>query len=388
MTDLLLRLFVKDYKNTNSPVVREKYGTLGSVVGIVVNIILSMFKYLVGVISNSVAITADAINNLSDAASCIVTLIGFKFAGRKPDKEHPFGHGRIEYIAALIVGFIVELMGYELFKSSIDKIRNPEEVTVSLPVVTVLCVSILGKVWLSFFNRTLGKRIDSPAMSAVAADSISDSVATGITLASLVLSKFFGVSLDGYAGIIVSLFILYAGFGVLKETVSVIIGVPPSKELVNELVSFILSHEEIAGIHDLIIHSYGATNTFATVHAEISADEDMIKAHDTIDLIEKQVKENFGIELVIHLDPIVTEDEKINSLKELVMKNVLEISSEMSIHDFRVVDGPTHTNLIFDVVVPYSFKLSDKELIYILEKKMKAVNERFCLVVTVDKCYI
>lgn len=388
MTDLLLRLFVKDYKNTNSPVVREKYGTLGSVVGIVVNIILSMFKYLVGVISNSVAITADAINNLSDAASCIVTLIGFKFAGRKPDKEHPFGHGRIEYIAALIVGFIVELMGYELIKSSIDKIRNPEEVTVSLPVVTVLCVSILGKVWLSFFNRTLGKRIDSPAMSAVAADSISDSVATGITLASLVLSKFFGVSLDGYAGIIVSLFILYAGFGVLKETVSVIIGVPPSKELVNELVSFILSHEEIAGIHDLIIHSYGATNTFATVHAEISADEDMIKAHDTIDLIEKQVKENFGIELVIHLDPIVTEDEKINSLKELVMKNVLEISSEMSIHDFRVVDGPTHTNLIFDVVVPYSFKLSDKELIYILEKKMKAVNERFCLVVTVDKCYI
>lgn len=388
MTDLLLRLFVKDYKNTNSPVVREKYGTLGSVVGIVVNIILSVFKYLVGVISNSVAITADAINNLSDAASCIVTLIGFKFAGRKPDKEHPFGHGRIEYIAALIVGFIVELMGYELIKSSIDKIRNPEEVTVSLPVVTVLCVSILGKVWLSFFNRTLGKRIDSPAMSAVAADSISDSVATGITLASLVLSKFFGVSLDGYAGIIVSLFILYAGFGVLKETVSVIIGVPPSKELVNELVSFILSHEEIAGIHDLIIHSYGATNTFATVHAEISADEDMIKAHDTIDLIEKQVKENFGIELVIHLDPIVTEDEKINSLKELVMKNVLEISSEMSIHDFRVVDGPTHTNLIFDVVVPYSFKLSDKELIYILEKKMKAVNERFCLVVTVDKCYI
>lgn len=388
MTDLLLRLFVKDYKNTNSPVVREKYGTLGSVVGIVVNIILSVFKYLVGVISNSVAITADAINNLSDAASCIVTLIGFKFAGRKPDKEHPFGHGRIEYIAALIVGFIVELMGYELIKSSIDKIRNPEEVTVSLPVVTVLCVSILGKVWLSFFNRTLGKRIDSPAMSAVAADSISDSVATGITLASLVLSKFFGVSLDGYAGIIVSLFILYAGFGVLKETVSVIIGVPPSKELVNELVSFILSHEEIAGIHDLIIHSYGATNTFATVHAEISADEDMIKAHDTIDLIEKQVKENFGIELVIHLDPIVTEDEKINSLKELVMKNVLEISSEMSIHDFRVVDGPTHTNLIFDVVVPYSFKLSDKELVYILEKKMKAVNERFCLVVTVDKCYI
>lgn len=388
MTDLLLRLFVKDYKNTNSPVVREKYGTLGSVVGIVVNIILSVFKYLVGVISNSVAITADAINNLSDAASCIVTLIGFKFAGRKPDKEHPFGHGRIEYIAALIVGFIVELMGYELIKSSIDKIRNPEEVTVSLPVVTVLCVSILGKVWLSFFNRTLGKRIDSPAMSAVAADSISDSVATGITLASLVLSKFFGVSLDGYAGIIVSLFILYAGFGVLKETVSVIIGVPPSKELVNELVSFILSHEEIAGIHDLIIHSYGATNTFATVHAEISANEDMIKAHDTIDLIEKQVKENFGIELVIHLDPIVTEDEKITSLKELVMKNVLEISSEMSIHDFRVVDGPTHTNLIFDVVVPYSFKLSDKELIYILEKKMKAVNERFCLVVTVDKCYI
>lgn len=388
MTNLLLRLFVKDYKNTNSPVVREKYGTLGSVVGIVVNIILSMFKYLVGVISNSVAITADAINNLSDAASCIVTLIGFKFAGRKPDKEHPFGHGRIEYIAALIVGFIVELMGYVLIKSSIDKIRNPEEVTISLPVVTVLCVSILGKVWLSFFNRTLGKRIDSPAMSAVAADSISDSVATGITLASLVLSKFFGVSLDGYAGIIVSLFILYAGFGVLKETVSVIIGVPPSKELVNELVSFILSHEEIAGIHDLIIHSYGATNTFATVHAEISADEDMIKAHDTIDLIEKQVKENFGIELVIHLDPIVTEDEKINSLKELVMKNVLEISSEMSIHDFRVVDGPTHTNLIFDVVVPYSFKLSDKELIYILEKKMKAVNERFCLVVTVDKCYI
>lgn len=388
MTKLLLKLFVKNYDNTSDPDVRQKYGTLGSVVGIIVNILLSVGKYAIGVISKSVSITADAINNLADAASCIVTLISFKMSARKPDKEHPYGHGRIEYIAALAVGFLVELMGYELIKSSFEKILNPEKVVFSLPAVIVLIVSISGKIWLYLFNRFLGKKIQSPAMLAVAKDSLSDTTATLVAAVSLVLSLFTDLPVDGYLGIIVSLFILSSGFGILKESVSILLGIPPEKETVDKLISFILSHKEIIGIHDLVIHSYGATRTFASIHAEISSDSDILSAHDTIDNIEKAVKERFSIELSIHMDPVENNNHKVISLKEMTTKAVIGISDELSIHDFRIVDGPTHTNLIFDVVVPHGFDISDDKLIAMIKEKINEADNRYFCVITIDNSFI
>lgn len=388
MSKLLVKLFIKNYHDTKNPRVREKYGYLGSIVGIIVNILLALAKYLIGIAANSIAITADAVNNLSDSVSCVITLVSFKMANMKPDKEHPFGHGRIEYVAALIVGFIVELMGYELIKSSIDKIKNPEAVVFSFPAVIVLLISIGGKIWLAFFNSFLGKKIDSAAMSAVVTDSISDTTATAVTLISLVVSVFTDLPIDGYMGIVVSIFILYSGFGILKESVGIILGTPPDKQLVDELVDFIMSHEEILGIHDLVIHSYGATRIFASVHTEISADGDLLKAHDTIDSIERLVKEKFGIELVVHMDPIVTNDETTEKYYQMIHKKVKEFDSLLSIHDFRVVEGPTHTNLIFDVVVPYRYKLSDKELVCALSEIIKAENKNYFPVITVDNSYI
>ncbi len=388
MSNLLVKLFIKDYSNTKNPAVREKYGYLGSVTGIIINIILAAAKYLIGTITHSIAITADAINNFSDSVSCIITLISFKMANMKPDKEHPFGHGRIEYVAALIVGFIVELMGYELIKSSIEKIKNPEAVIFSVPAAIVLILSIGGKLWLAMFNRYLGKKIDSTAMQAVFTDSIGDITATSVTLVSLIISLFTDIPIDGYMGIVVSLFILYAGFGILKESIGIILGRPPSKELVDELVGFIMSHEEILGIHDLVIHSYGETRIFASIHTEIAADGDMLKAHDTIDTIEKKVMEKFGVELVIHMDPIVTNDETVEKHFQLIHKTVKEIDDHLDIHDFRVVEGPTHTNLIFDVVIPHRYKLSNNELKEVISDKVRAINSSYCLVITVDNCYI
>ena len=388
MSNLLVKLFIKDYSNTKNPAVREKYGYLGSVTGIIINIILAVAKYLIGTITHSIAITADAINNFSDSVSCIITLISFKMANMKPDKEHPFGHGRIEYVAALIVGFIVELMGYELIKSSVEKIKNPEAVVFSVPAAIVLILSIGGKLWLAIFNRYLGKKIDSTAMQAVFTDSIGDITATSVTLVSLVISLFTDIPIDGYMGIVVSLFILYAGLGILKESIGIILGRPPSKELVDELVGFVMSHEEILGIHDLVIHSYGETRIFASLHTEIAADGDMLRAHDTIDTIEKNVMEKFGVELVIHMDPIVTNDETVERHYQLVHKTVKEFDDCFDIHDFRVVEGPTHTNLIFDVVIPHRYKLSNNELKEIISDKVCAINPSYCLVITVDNCYI
>lgn len=388
MSKLIVRLFIKNYQNTKSSSVREKYGILGSVMGIIVNILLSAGKYFIGAITNSIAITADAVNNLTDATSSLITLISFKISGRKPDKDHPFGHGRIEYVAAVAVGFLVLLMGYELIKSSINKILNPEEVLFSIPAVIVLVLSILGKVWLAVFNRYLGKEINSPVMSAVVTDSIGDITATTISLVALIVSKYTSLPIDGYMGIVVSLFILYSGYGILKESIDIILGAPPSKELVDELVEFIMSHEQIIGIHDLVIHSYGESRTFASIHAEIPADADILQAHDTIDLIERNIKSKFGIEIVIHMDPLVVNDEKISNYQNIVHGVLMEIDDSLNMHDFRVVEGNTHINFIFDIVVPHGFKMTDKDLIELLNEKIHAIDENYCLVITIDNCYI
>ncbi|MGN1195699.1 MAG: cation diffusion facilitator family transporter [Acutalibacteraceae bacterium] len=388
MSELLVRLCIKDCNNTKSETVREKYGLLSGIVGIIVNVILTAAKFIIGTVSNSIAITGDALNNLSDAGSCIVTLAGFKMANMKPDKEHPFGHGRLEYIAALIVGFFVEMMGLELIKSSIDKIRNPQPVIFSIPAVIVLVLSIGGKLWLALFNRHLGKRINSPALTAVVTDSIGDITATSFTLISLILSKFTSLALDGFFGIAVALFIMYSGYGILRETIGIILGTPPSKELVDELVVFIMSHPGVMGIHDLMIHSYGENRMFASVHIEILASEDILKAHDVIDLIEKEVLERFGIQLVAHLDPLIVDDRRINDLREMTERIVSEMDESFKIHDFRVVEGPTHTNLIFDMVIPFDCKKSEKELKETLEAKISEVNSNYFVVATIEGSYI
>ena len=388
MTNLLLKLFVKDYNNTKNAEVRMKYGFLGSAVSIIINLLLSAFKYIVGTVTFSVAITADAINNLSDATSGIVTLFSFKMSSRKPDKEHPFGHGRIEYVAALIVGFLVELMGYELIKSSVNKIVNPEAVVFSYGAVVVLAVSILAKIWLGYFNKKLGKAISSPAMIAVASDSLSDTAATGITLITLVISKFTTLPVDGYMGVIVSFFILRSGFEILKESIGIILGAPPSKELVCQIIDTVTSYDGILGIHDLVIHSYGETRIFGTVHIEFSADDDFLAAHETADQIERDVKEKFGIELVVHLDPIMTNDERINSLREMIRTELTAIDSSLSLHDFRVVDGPTRTNLIFDVVIPHDCKFDEEYIKIELNKKVAQISSRYALVIVFDSDYV
>ena len=384
----LVKLFIKDSENTKSTAVRQSYGILSGVTGIIVNILLAAAKFFIGTVSRSIAITGDALNNLSDAGSNIVTLVGFKMAGMKPDKEHPFGHGRIEYVAALVVGFIVEMMGFELIKSSIEKIKNPVPSVFSWAACIVLLLSIGGKLWLALFNRYLGRKIESPAMTAVVADSISDIAATSSTLLALVLSQFTSFPVDGVFGVVVALFIMYSGFGILKETIGILLGNPPSKELVDELRAFILDHDGVIGIHDLVIHSYGASKFFATVHAEVPTTVDILKAHDTIDLIEREVQERFSIQLVIHMDPLVVNDERVDELHSLVTAQCKEIDPALQIHDFRVVDGPTHTNLIFDLVVPFNFKYSEKQTKELLCEKIKEQNENYYAVITTESSYI
>lgn len=388
MSELILKLCVKDYKDTKNPVIREKYGVLSGAVGILLNIILCIGKFIVGAVSNSIAITADAFNNLSDAGSSIVTLFGFKLSSKKPDKDHPFGHGRYEYISALIVAFIVLIMGLELIMSAIDKIRNPEAVTLSIPTVVVLVLSILGKIWLALFNRSLGKRIDSPALNAVVTDSIGDTIATSASLLSIIIAHFAKVNIDGYIGIIVACFVLYAGYGILKDTISPLLGEPPDKEVVRQLVDYITSYDEVMGIHDLMLHNYGANSIFGTVHVEVPTDADIVQIHDTIDCIEQKVLEKFGIHLVIHLDPLVFNDEKVNELRNMINEIISSVDKRLKIHDFRVVDGPTHTNMIFDLVVPHDFKYTDSEITEIVKTKVGKINSNYYVVMLVETDYI
>ncbi len=388
MSELILKLCIKNYKDTKNPTVREKYGILSGVAGIILNIVLCIGKFVVGAVSNSIAVTADAFNNLSDAGSSIVTLFGFKLSNKKPDKDHPFGHGRYEYISAIIVAFIVLIMGFELIMSAIDKIRNPEAVTLSTPTVIVLILSIFGKIWLAVFNRNLGKRIDSPAVNAVVTDSIGDIIATSASLISILIAHFTKINIDGYIGIIVALFVLYAGYGILKDTISPLLGEPPDKTVVAQLVDYITSYDDVMGIHDLMIHNYGANSVFGTVHVEVPTDADIVQIHDTIDCIEQKVLEKFGIHLVIHLDPLVFNDEKVNELRNMIIEITSSVDERLKIHDFRVVDGPTHTNMIFDLVVPHDFSYTDSEITEILKEKVAEINSSYYVVMLVETDYL
>lgn len=389
MTKLLLKIFIKDYENVQNGKVREKYGVLSGAVGIFCNVLLTIAKFIIGTVTNSIAITADAVNNLSDAASSGITLLSFKAANKPADDDHPFGHGRIEYISALAVAFIVLLMGIELIKSSIDKILHPEALAFSWPALIVLLLSICVKLWMAFFNRSLGRKINSPAMTAVVMDSVSDTAATSVSMIALILSKFTAVPLDGYMGIIVALFIVYTGISIIKETAGMLMGETPDPELVKELEQEILSYEGVIGVHDLMVHNYGPNRIFASAHAEVSASADIMESHDTIDCIERDVMKKFKLQLVLHMDPIVIDDENINRLRMETNNIIKEINEELSMHDFRAVPGPTHTNLIFDIVVPFNLPQSKKELSDAVSKAVREkLGDNYYTVVTVEHSYV
>lgn len=388
MTKLLIKLFVKDSENTANEAVRTRYGVLSGVVGIVLNIILSVFKMIFGAITRSVSIIADGANNIFDAVSSIISLVGFKISGKPADDEHPFGHGRIEYVSALTLAFIILIMGFELIKTSVDKFTNPEAVIFSAPAVVVLVFSIIAKIWLAAFNKTVGKKIDSVAVNAVVADSIGDIAATTCSLIALIASKFTALPVDAVMGIIVALVVIYAGIGIIKDTLGPLLGEPPAKEIVEKLEELVLSYDGIVGIHDLVLHSYGHSKIIGSLHAEVPSDVDIMESHDTIDLIERDIREKLGIEISIHMDPILVNDPLTDELREMTAKVLGEISADITFHDFRIVKGQTHTNLIFDIVIPHSSLLRPDEIKNLIESKIRQENEAYFTVINVDRSYV
>lgn len=387
MHTILVKLFIRDSENTRNPQVRTAYGTLGSVAGIVTNILLAILKYVAGMLSGSISVTADAINNLSDAGASIISLVGVKLSAKPADKGHPYGHGRVEYISALAVAFLVLLMGIELFKSSVDKITNPVPVKFSIVSLCILIFSIFAKLWLGFFNKKLGKKINSAPMMAVMKDCFSDCLATSVAAIAIIVSAFSDINIDGYLGIIVACFIFIAGFNILKETMADLLGKPAEKEFVDEITNKILSYDKIVGVHDMIIHDYGPGRKFASAHAEVPSNENIMEIHDVIDLIERDILNDFGMIISIHMDPIIVDDEKINALRQMTSSLVVEMCEEMSIHDFRVVDGPTHTNLIFDLIVPHKYHMNNDEVRSEIENKLSKIDERYFAVITVEHSF-
>ena len=388
MIRLLAGLFIKNKEQMEKPEVRRAYGMLCSIVGIALNVVLFGGKYLAGVLSGSIAITADAFNNLSDAGSSVITLVGFKFSGMKPDKDHPFGHGRIEYLSGLGVAMLIVLMGFELFKSAIGKIMNPEPVETSVLTVAILGISVCVKLYMSFYNRSIGNKIDSEAMKATATDCLSDSVATSAVLISMLAAYFTGVMIDGWCGLVVAVMVLYAGYKAAKDTIDPLLGGPPSKEYVNRIRDIVMSHEEIIGIHDLVVHDYGPCRCMISLHGEVPANGDIIALHDLIDHIEKELEEKLGCEAVIHMDPLETDNEIIKEMKHELLTHINSELPGVSIHDFRMVQGPTHTNLIFDAVVPYGASMTNEEIQEALEKLVLKHWEKCFAVVHVEQSYI
>ena len=388
MTDFLIKTFLRDSEQVHDPAVRERYGVLSGVVGILLNLLLSAGKLCAGVLSASISITADAFNNLSDAGSSVVTLVGFKLAGQKADDGHPFGHGRLEYLTGLLVSLVILLVGLELGKSSIEKILHPEPVSFSVVSVIILAISILVKLWMCLFNRRLGRRIGSAAMAATAADSLSDVAATSAVLAGTLVGRMTGLAIDGWVGALVAVFILRAGWGAAKDTINPLLGQNPDPELVRNIQTTVLSHPQVTGMHDLIIHDYGPGRSMMSFHAEVPIDSDIMEAHDVIDHIERELKDRFGIETSVHMDPIATNDEQVNRVRAQVAALVQVIDPAMTIHDFRMTRGPLHTNLIFDVVVPHKCPLSDGEVAARIEKAVKTLDDHYFVVLQLDRSYV
>lgn len=387
MIHILEKILIKDGDCT-SPKIRQSYGVLCGTMGIIFNILLFLGKFIAGSISNSISITADAFNNLSDAGSSVITLLGFKLAGQKPDPNHPFGHGRIEYLTGLIVSGAILIMAFELVKSSFDKILHPETVDFNFLSVSILVVSILVKLYMTSYNKRIGKKIDSAAMRATAMDSLSDSLATGVVLIASIIGGITGLQIDGYCGILVGLFIFYAGFQAAKETLSPLLGQPPEKDFVNSIEAIVMAHKEVLGIHDLVVHDYGPGRIMLSLHAEVSAAENILELHDVIDNIENELKTKLYADAVIHMDPVIFDDAEINDLKQMTKEIITSIDNCLSLHDFRVVKGPTHTNIIFDIVIPFECKSSDEEVKDKICEEIKKINPTYFAVIQVDKSYV
>ena len=385
MIKLLAKIFIKDSQNTADSKVRVAYGYLCGAVGIALNILLFAGKIIAGTISGSVAVTADAFNNLSDAGSSIISLIGFRLASQKPDPHHPFGHGRFEYIASLIISIIIVLMGFELGKSSFEKIVAPQAVEYSAVTFAVLGVSVLVKLYMFFYNNSVGKKIDSATMRATAMDSISDAVSTGAVLISAVIAMFTNLALDGWMGLVVAAFIMVTGFKSAKETIDSLLGTPPSPEFVKQIEDMALQYDDIIGVHDMIVHNYGPGRTFVSLHAEVPSDGDIVAIHDTVDNAEREIAKELGCLVTIHMDPVDVHDEHTAQLRENVSEIIKQINPDITLHDFRVVSGPTHTNLIFDIVSPMDCGLSDQELADTIADKIHQCNESYFAVINVDK---
>lgn len=387
MIKLLEKIFIKETQDKMK--IRQEYGILCGIVGICLNIILFVGKFLAGSISNSIAITADAVNNLSDAGSSFVTLIGFKLAGAKPDPEHPFGHGRIEYVSGLVVSAAILLMAYELIRDSIAKILHPQETESSAIVIVILLISILVKIYMVYYNHSIGKKIGSTAMKATALDSLSDTCATTVVLIATLVANYTGIIIDGYCGVLVGLFILYAGISAARDTLNPLLGQAPEEEFVEQIDQLVMSHPEVCGVHDLIVHDYGPGRRIISLHAEVPSKGDILEIHDVIDNIEHELREKLGCEATIHMDPIVTSDEHVSELKAAVTSIVKGIDEVISLHDFRVVSGPTHTNLIFDVLVPFKFRISEDALIKMIQERVKeTLGSSYYVVIKVDNAYV
>ncbi len=387
MINLLSSIFIKNRDNTADPKVRTAYGTLCSIFGIFLNILLFAGKLVCGLVSGSIAITADSFNNLADAGSSIVTLFGFRLANMKPDPEHPFGHGRFEYISGLVVSFAIILMGFELAKSSVSAIANPEPVEFSLLSLIILAVSVAVKLYMAFYNRTIGKKISSQAMDATAKDSLSDAVSTGVILVIAIVTPYIPFAIDGWAGLVVSALILWAGITSVKDTISPLLGQSPDNEFVSEIERIVMSYPDVSGIHDLVVHDYGPGRLMISLHAEVPVSMNINVAHDMIDNIEVHLTKELNCHAVIHMDPVDYDDPKTLELRVKVNEIVKGLCGNASIHDFRVVYGNTHTNLVFDTLVPYDSDLCDEELVSKIKKRVKAYDEKLNCVIHIDKDY-
>lgn len=393
LTNFLITHFIKNYKDVERENVRQRYGYLAGIVGVITNLFLSIIKLTVGFISHSIAITADAFNNLSDATSSLITVISFKLSNKPADKEHPFGHGRIEYLAGLVVSFLVMLFGFEFVKTSFNRIIHPAKVYFEILPFILLLVSIVIKIWLAFFNKTIGKKINSTTLSASAMDAFSDVVTTSVVALSLVISKFTSLPFDGYIGLAVALFIIYSGYKLTKETINPLLGEAPDPKLVEDVEDELLKYDFITGVHDVIVHNYGPSKSMISLHAEVPCDISILKIHEIIDKAEKEISKKYNILLVIHMDPINTNDEEVKKAKDLILKVIKEFPVIDSIHDFRMVGEKNYINLIFDIVINPNIKLNsedeelqdEKEIISKLSARLKEINPAYNCVITADK---
>ena len=388
MTEHLVRRFIKDHENTENAQVRTAYGVLASVVGICCNLVLFAAKLMIGIMANSISVMADAFNNLSDAASSIISFVGVKMAQKPADEDHPFGHGRIEYISAFIVAFIVIQVGFSLFKNSIGKIRNPQDMVFSQISMVILLLSIGVKFWMGMFNRTLGKRIHSTVMMATAADSLGDVAATGATMVSLVVFGIWGVNIDGVIGLAVSVAVMIAGINIAKDTLAPLIGEAIDPKVYREIKEFVEQYEGIVGTHDLIVHNYGPSKSMASIHAEVPSDENIEVSHEIVDTIERECLKKLGIFLVIHMDPVETHNEQVTAIKKEVAHVLEGLDSRLEFHDLRVVDGSRRINLIFDLVVPRDYNEAMRDTLRTrVSEEMRMRDSRFCCIMTMENSF-